>query len=113
LELHTAVPGLANWPYINLLRGRVLVSVCGTLRLFYTLYSICVTIHATDFTELFKIVTIDTGFYLFPVEILLIKCSNSHHVCSEFEEEFSMKILQSILCDNHFRICRGLFFLIL
>ena len=32
-------------------------------------------------------------------------------VCCEFGEEFSMKVLQPILCDNHFRICRGLFFL--
>ena len=64
-----------------------------------------------DSTELFKIVTIDTDSYLFLVEILLIECINSHHVSSEFLEECSIKILQPILCDNHFRICRGLFFL--
>ena len=45
-------------------------------RMFHTVLAL--PLMQYDFTELFKIVTIDTGFHLFPVEILLIECINSH-----------------------------------
>ena len=89
----------------------------------------CATIYAVGFYGTLKNCYHRYRILFVPVEILLIECRNSQHVCREFWEEYPMKILQPTLCDNHlqptlcdnhlqptlcdnhFRICRGLFFL--